>query len=105
MIEYEVTAACESNSTGTRITCYFPDDPATIHTSCVVVIHTRISKLTSNGLMELSSYLLTRSDGSSTSVFIPGVNLEEYQFGAIGGELREDDVDQLTKEHGRLIIQ
>lgn len=86
VIEYELA----SNPDGVNVTCHFLDSSTT---KCVVVVHSLIStSLNSSGLMDISSYLLNRSAGDdSANCVIKGVNLEEYQFGVIGGELKMED--------------
>ena len=51
----------------------------------MAVVHERISKLNSSGLMNIeSSHKLTRS-GNTASGCIEGVNMEDYQVGVVGG--------------------
>ena len=77
-IEYSL----QSTSTGVCITCTFLDSSAT---DCVVVVHQRISQLSSSGLMNIeSSHKLTRS-GDTASGCVEGVNMEDYQVGVVGG--------------------
>ena len=83
---------------GVNITCFFLDN-STI--DCVVVIYNANSALTLSGIMNISSYLFTRFEGGdSASGYIEGVNLQEYQFGVIGGELRKEDL----RTNGMLIL-
>ena len=88
VIKYELTS--DSNHNGVNITCFFLDESTT---DCVVIVHRVNSALISSGVMNISSHVFTRSEsGDSASGYIKGVNLQEYHFGVIGGELREDDV-------------
>ena len=71
------------NSTGVNITCKFHKN--SLYTSCVVIVHERISLLMSDGLTNLQSYTFSRARDENTAVgFIDGVNLSDYQFGVIG---------------------
>ena len=80
----------DSNHNGVNITCYFLDKSTT---DCVVIVHRVNNALTSSGVMNISSYLFTRSESGNSAIgYIEGVNLQEYHFGVIGGELSEDDV-------------
>ena len=56
-------------------------------TDCVVVVHRRISQLSSGGLMNIeSSQKFNRSDDTAYGC-IEGVDLEQYQVGVVGGRL------------------
>ena len=59
-------------------------DSSTTH--CVVVVHQRISQLSSSGLMNISSYRFNRS-GNTAQGCIEGVNLTGYQIGVIGAQI------------------
>lgn len=67
---------------GVHVLCDLMDnDPAT---TCVAVVHKKISHLDSNGLTAIDSYILKRSHQSNrVSLFIPGLNLNESQIGFI----------------------
>ena len=72
-------------SSGVCITCAFLDSSST---DCVVVVHQRISHLSSRGLMNIeSSHKFTRS-GNTARGCIDGVNLTGYQIGVIGGQIQ-----------------
>jgi hypothetical protein len=79
LVEYELkeTASC------TKVMCTFPMDSST--TDCVVVVHQRISQLSSSGLMNITSYKFSRS-GNSASGCIPRVDQLQYQIGVVGGK-------------------
>ena len=69
-------------STGVCINCIFINGMNV--NGCVAVVHQRISKLSSSGLMNIeSSHKLTRS-GDTAYGCIEGVNLTDYQIGVIG---------------------
>ena len=76
-IEYELNFTL----TGACITCTFLDSSTT---DCVAVVHRNISQLSSSGLMNIeSSHKLNRS-GDTAYGCIEGVNLTDYQVGAVG---------------------
>ena len=63
------------------INCTFMDSSLT---DCVVVVHQRVSNLSSSGLITIeSSHKFSRS-GDTAYGCIEGINLEHYQVGAIG---------------------
>ena len=54
-------------------------------TDCLVVVHQRISQLSSSGLMNIvSSHMLNRSPGDTAYGCIEGVDLEQHQIGVVG---------------------
>ena len=58
-------------------------------TSCLVVVHQRISQLSSSGLMNIeSSHKFTRS--GDTAYGCIQTNLKEYQVGVVDGKLFVD---------------
>ena len=71
-----------SSSSGTCITCTFLDRSCT---NCVVVVHQRISQLSSNGLMNIESSHKFNRSGDTAYGCIKDVNLSIYQIGAVGG--------------------
>ena len=72
-------------STGVCITCTFLDSSTT---DCVVVVHQRISQLSSSGLMNIeSSHKFNRSGDDIAHGCIEGVNLTAYQIGVIGAQI------------------
>ena len=75
-----------SNSTHVCVTCMFKSSTPT---SCLAVIHQRISQLSSSGLMNIeSSREFTRS--GDTAYGCIQTNLKEYQVGVIDGKLVVD---------------
>ena len=81
-IEYDIL----STLTGVCITCTFLDSSTT---DCVAVVHQQISQLSSSGLMNIElSHKFNRS-GKTAYGCIERVNLEQYQFGVIGGVNRK----------------
>ncbi len=86
------TQTFPTNNT-TCITCTFLNSSAT---DCVAVVHQRISRLSSSGLMNIeSSHKFTRS-GDTAYGCIKGVNLKYYQIGVINGK---QDLVKLTDSH------
>ena len=72
-----------SNFTHICVTCMFKSSAPT---SCLVVVHQRISQLSSSGLMNIeSSHKFTRS--GDTAYGCIQTNLEEYQVGVVDGKL------------------
>ena len=72
---------------GMCITCAFLDSSAT---DCVVVVHQRISQLSSSGLMNIESSHKFNRSGDTAYGCIEGINLEQYQIGIEGGvQVRE----------------
>ena len=68
-----------SNSTHVCVTCMFTSSTST---SCLVVVHQRISRLSSSGLMNIeSSHKFSRTNDTAYGC-IP-TNLKEYQVGVI----------------------
>ena len=76
---FSIEYSLQSTSTGVCITCTFLDSSAT---DCLVVVHQRISQLSSSGLMNITSRKLTRS-GNTASGCIEGVNMADYQVGVV----------------------
>jgi hypothetical protein len=68
-------------STGVCITCAFLDSSAT---DCVVVVHQRISQLSSSGLMNIESSHKFNRSGDIAYGCIEGINLTDYQIGVTG---------------------
>ena len=82
-VEYKLHPTSTSTITGACINCTFLN---TFTTSCVAVVHQRISQLNSSGLMNIeSSHKFTRS-GDTAYGRIDGVNLTAYQIGVIGSQ-------------------
>ena len=77
-IEYTIT----HNSTGVNISCTFKNIALT---HCLVIVHRQISQLSSRGLMNIQSYIFSRS-GDIAYGFIPGVDLKHDQIGVVSGE-------------------
>lgn len=81
-IEYTLT----HNSTGTCIACTFKN---TSLTSCLVVVHQQISQLSSSGLTNINGYSFSLSHSGETAYgCIPGIDVEHYQVGVVGGKLK-----------------
>ena len=75
VFEYEVS----STSAGTVcINCTFHDVSTT---SCVAVVHQRISQLNSSGLMNIESSHRFNRSGDTAYGCIDGVNVIDYQIG------------------------
>ena len=75
---------------GICITCTFLDSSAT---DCVVVVHQRISQLSSSGLTNIESSQKFNRSGDVDTVYgcIEGISLEQYQIGIQGGvQVREN---------------
>ena len=78
-IEYEVHSS--SSGLPVCIKCILRDNTVK---DCIVVVHQRISQLSSSGLINIeSSHKFTRS-GDTAYGCIKGVNLEQYQVGVVG---------------------
>ena len=58
-------------------------------TDCVAVIHQRISQLSSSELINIRSRRLNQSGENTVYGCIEGVNLTDYQVGAIGVTLTQ----------------
>jgi hypothetical protein len=81
-IEYDL----HSNSTHVCITCVFKSSTPT---SCLVVVHQRISQLSSSGLMNIeSSHKFNRSGNTAEGCI--RTNLKEHQVGVVDGKLVVD---------------
>ena len=72
------------NSTGVDVTCRFKD---TNLTGCVVLIHPQISQLSSSGLVTITSFNIWNRSGGTAHSFFPGVDLEHYHIGVVGGKM------------------
>ena len=83
-------------SNGTCINCTFKSGTLT---NCVVVVHQRISQLSSSGLMNIATHKFHRF-GDTASGCIEGVNLTNYQVGVIGGR----KITPTTDPRGKLYI-
>ena len=68
-------------SSGVCVTCTFLDNSTA---DCVLVVHQRISQLSSSGLMDIRSRKFTRLDDSAEGC-IEDVDLEQHQVGIING--------------------
>jgi hypothetical protein len=78
-VDYELYC----NSTHVCINCTILYQSST--TECVAVVHQRISQLSSSGLMDITSFKLSKSESDGTAYgCIDGVNLTHYQIGAVG---------------------
>ena len=96
MFDYEL----HSTSTGICITCTFLES---FTTDCVAVVHQRISQLSSIGLMNIESFKLNRSDGIAYGC-IPGINLTNYQVGAVGIHIPQTGQERSSGSYVFLII-
>ena len=84
-IEYELL----STPYNVCVNCTFLDNL----TDCVVVVHQRISELSSSGLMNIeSSHIFNRSGGSAYGC-IEGLDVTTHQVGVIGGTRKETKRD------------
>ena len=81
-----------STSTGVCITCTLMDSSTT---DCVVVVHQRISQLSSNELINIKSERLNQSGENTVYDCIEGVNLADYQVGVIGITLTQKTRDNM----------
>ena len=79
-IEYSIV----QNSTGVDVTCKFE---STNLTGCVVLIHQQISQLSSSGLVSIASFNIRNRSGGTAHGFFPGVDLEHYHVGVVGGKM------------------
>ena len=70
-------------STGICINCTFLDSSTT---SCVLVVHQRISQLSSSGLMNIESSHKFNRSGDTAYGCIEGVNMTLYQIGVFSLE-------------------
>ena len=94
MIEYSII----QNSTGVGVTCKFKRINLT---GCVVLIHQQISQLSSSGLVSIASFNIWNRSGGTAHSFFPGVDLEHYHVGVVGGKMPraiepESDIDGKT---------
>ena len=83
-----ITYDLHSNSTHVCVTCIFTSSTPW-PTNCLVVVHQRISQLSSSGLMNIeSSHRFTRSGGTAYGCI--QTNVKEYQVGVVDGKLFVD---------------
>ena len=90
-----IVYALHSNFTHVCITCMFMTGTLT---SCLVVVHQRISLLNSSGLMNIeSSHMFTTS--GDTAYGCIQTNLKEYKVGVVDGKLFVDVPQDQESKH------
>ena len=82
----------KSTSTGVCITCTFLDSSTT---SCVAVVHQRISQLSSSGLMNIESSHKFNRSGDTAYGCIEGLDVTRHQVGVIDGSRKETPKSKL----------
>ena len=82
-------------SAGICIYCTFLDD--LMLTDCIVVVHQRISHLSSSGLMNIESSHKFNRSGDTAYGCIEGFDVERYQVGVIGGSRKEATIKPTSK--------
>ena len=87
-IEYEIQA----NSSCVCITCTFLDISTT---GCVVVVHQRISQLSSSGLMNIESSHKFNRSGDTAYGCIEGFDITRHQVGVVDGSRKETPKSKL----------
>ena len=87
-IEYEV----KSTSIGVCITCAFLESSTT---GCVVVVHQRISQLSSSGLMNIESSHNFNRSGDTAYGCIEGLDITRHQVGVVDGSRKETPTSKL----------
>ena len=85
MVSSPISYELQSNSTHVCVTCTFLTSSLT---SCLIVVHQRISQLNSSGLMNIeSSHKFSRSGDIAYGCF--STNLNNRQIGVVNGQLVE----------------
>ena len=80
LVEYDLTRT----TSGVCITCTFLDRSTS---NCVAVVHQRISRLNSAGLVNIEASHEFNRSGNIARGCVEGVDLEQYQVGVVGGKM------------------
>ena len=64
---------------------------------CIIIVHERASLFGSSGLMNIESSHKFNRSGDTAYGCIPGVDIEQYQVGVVGGTIKEQPTTENTE--------